>query len=239
MSAETDLDDKVIGQSPSRERAANADRPPRTQSAPHTESDGNSIQASRRRRLRHAPGVSDETPAPQPRASDTLLRAQPGSKPGGTESDPWTVPQSVRDRFVQDGNRFYFPDGAAAFRDLGRKLTTGSENTEVVHSLIEIAQARGWSEVKVAGTERFRQEAWRQARLAGLGVRGYQPTHDEQARVVRTFARSLGRSMRPEEDIRAEAPVVTGRRRRRPARRRTRSPCLARWHRRTASPAHS
>ena len=54
------------------------------------------------------------------------------------DSDPWTVPSSVRDRFVQDGHRFYFPDGAPAFRDRGRRLTTTSENTQVVHSLIEI-----------------------------------------------------------------------------------------------------
>jgi len=91
------------------------------------------------------------------RSTDSIPRA---------DTDPWTVPQSVRDRFVQDGHRFYFPDGAPAFRDLGRRLTTPSENTQVIHSLIEIARSRGWTEVSVTGTERFRHEAWRQARLA-------------------------------------------------------------------------
>lgn len=107
------------------------------------------------------------------------------------DSDPWTVPQSVRDRFVQDGQRFYFPDGAPAFRDLGRRLTTVSENTQVVHSLIEIAHSRGWTEVTVSGTERFRQEAWRQARMAGLSVRGYRPSDPEQAQLIRALARNL------------------------------------------------
>ena len=37
---------------------------------------------------------------------------------------------------------------------------TASENTEVVRSLVEIARARGWTEVTVRGTERFRKEAW-------------------------------------------------------------------------------
>jgi hypothetical protein len=106
-------------------------------------------------------------------------------------SDPWTVPQSVRDRFVQDGQRFYFPDGAPAFRDFGRRLTTVSENTQVVHSLIEIAHSRGWTEVAVSGTERFRQEAWRQARMAGLSVRGYRPSDPEQAQLIRALARNL------------------------------------------------
>ena len=112
-----------------------------------------------------------------------------GGPPRG-DSDPWTVPQSVRDRFVQDGHRFYFPDGAPAFKDLGRRLTTASENTQVVHSLIEIAHSRGWTEVTVTGTERFRQEAWRQARLAGLDVRGYRPSDVEQAQLIRALARN-------------------------------------------------
>jgi hypothetical protein len=103
--------------------------------------------------------------------------------------DPWGLPQSVRDRFVQDKRRFYFPDGAPAFRDHGRRLTTASENTEVIRSLVEIARERGWEEVRVQGTQRFRQEAWRQARLAGLSVRGYKPAEPERAAMVRARAR--------------------------------------------------
>jgi hypothetical protein len=119
---------------------------------------------------------------PAPAAAQSATRAP-------ADADPWTVPNSVRDRFVQDGRRFYFPDGAPAFKDLGKRLTTPSENTEVVHSLIEIAQARGWSEIALSGTERFRQEAWRQARLAGLAVRGYKPSGIERAQLVRALAR--------------------------------------------------
>jgi hypothetical protein len=122
--------------------------------------------------------------AGSPAAASTLQHA---------DSDPWTVPQSVRDRFVQDGHRFFFPNGEAAFRDLGRKLTTASENTHVVRSLIEIAHSRGWTEVTVTGTARFRQEAWRQARLEGLTVKGYRPADAEQAQLVRALARRLAR----------------------------------------------
>jgi hypothetical protein len=99
------------------------------------------------------------------------------------------VPQAVRDRFVQDRRQFFFPDGVLAFKDHGRKLTTPSENTKVIESLIEIAHSRGWSEVTVRGTERFRSEAWRQARLNGLAVRGYQATEAEQRELVRALGR--------------------------------------------------
>jgi hypothetical protein len=117
----------------------------------------------------------------------------PGPRISPTDSDPWTVPQSVRDRFVQDGHRFYFPDGHPAFRDRGRRLTTESENTGVVSNLIEIAQSRGWTEITVSGTERFREEAWRQGRVAGLAVRGFRPSDEQQALLVRALARNLGR----------------------------------------------
>lgn len=94
------------------------------------------------------------------------------SAPRGTQPDTAAIPQQVRDRFTERGNRFYFPDGELAFTDRGRRLFTPSENTEVIHSLIQIAQARHWQRITVRGTDRFREEATRQAQLAGLQVRG-------------------------------------------------------------------
>lgn len=161
----------------------NPKRPPRQPSV-------NAIEASRRARKPQstrsgaAPGEDPKFPVPA---------IEPASPAKRADSDPWTVPQSVRDRFVQDGNRFFFPDGTAAFKDLGRKLTTASENTQVVHSLIQIARSRGWTEVAVTGTERFREEAWRQGRLAGLNVRGFRPTEEQQAQLIRALARNAER----------------------------------------------
>jgi len=163
----------------------------------------NSIQATRKPRRGRVPAGQD-APAPE-RASApaTASSASSASTVQRADSDPWTVPQSVRDRFVQDGHRFYFPDGAPAFRDLGRRLTTTSENTQVVRSLIEIAHSRGWTEVTVSGTERFRHEAWRQARLEGLAVRGFRATDEQQAQLIRALARSLAR---PTDAISSESP---------------------------------
>jgi hypothetical protein len=95
------------------------------------------------------------------------------------------IPEIVRKRFVQSGKKYFFPDGAPAFVDRGNKLTTQSENTELIRSLVSIAEARGWREITVQGTERFRKEAWFAANAAGIGARGYTPTEFEQARLVR------------------------------------------------------
>jgi hypothetical protein len=158
-------------------KARAVERPtPRAKSAPR-EPAVNAIEASRKpRRHQNSPVEAAPTEGAAPSAASSTATAAALQR---ADTDPWTVPQSVRDRFVQDGHRFFFPDGAPAFKDLGRRLTTASENTQVVHSLIQIANSRGWTEVTVTGTERFRQEAWRQARLAGLGVRGYRPSEAE------------------------------------------------------------
>jgi hypothetical protein len=162
-------------------RAASRPRPPREPAV-------NTIEASRRPKRDRASAARAAEGAPAPASPAASAPLQPA------DGDPWTVPQSVRDRFVQEGHRFYFPDGAPAFRDRGRRLITSSENTQVVHSLIEIAHSRGWTEVTVSGTERFRREAWQQARLAGLNVRGYRPSEAEQAQLIRALSRSLVRS---------------------------------------------
>ena len=162
----------------------------------------NAIQASRRRRKDRTGATPEAAAAETPPAAASTAKSANLRR---ADSDPWTVPQSVRDRFVQEGHRFYFPDGAPAFKDLGRKLTTASENTQLVHSLIEIAQSRGWTEVTVTGTDRFRQEAWRQARLAGLSVRGYRPGEEERAQVIRALGRNL-----PQPTERVDSVSVEG-----------------------------
>ena len=114
---------------------------------------------------------------------------------------PREIPEEVRRRFVQVGRRFHFQDGARAFTDRGTRLTTPSENTEVIKSLIVIAEARGWESISVKGTERFRKEAWFQAKLAGLQVRGYVPSEVEQSRLVRALARRQEPPCPPRKNI--------------------------------------
>ena len=182
---------------------------------PGAPSEPDEINSIRLRRLRARTSQEPRTTAPSaakkesdPRASpETASPAASAAKPasGSAAPDPWALPQSIRDRFVQDKQRFYFPDGAPAFRDHGKRLTTGSENTEVIRSLVEIARTRGWEEITVAGTERFRREAWRQGRLAGLDVRGYKPSAPERAALVRSLARQ-GPGAQMELEVPGSAP---------------------------------
>jgi hypothetical protein len=112
-------------------------------------------------------------------------QAKPSLLAGRSEA----IPDAVRERFIQIGNHFFFPDGAEAFTDHGNRVTTRSENAVVVQSMVAIAQVRAATSVTVSGTDFFKKEAWFAASLAGLEVRGYEPSALEQERLVRAIAR--------------------------------------------------
>jgi hypothetical protein len=59
----------------------------------------------------------------------------------------------------------------------------------------------------VTGTERFRQEAWRQARLAGLAVRGYRPSEAEHAQLIRGLAGNRFGSSERVDSISTDPPT--------------------------------
>ena len=162
--------------------------------------------------------------APEPNGPSTshaTATSTSGSATAVERDKARAIPDSVRQRFVQVENKYYFPDGARAFTDRGQRLTTTSANSELVQSLVEIAQARGWSGIKVTGTEAFRKEAWAAARLAGLNVRGYHASELEQAQLVRQLARSLVKTnaysapaepVKPDViDVRRDRPTNTAR----------------------------
>ncbi|QOJ31416.1 MAG: hypothetical protein HRU81_04495 [Gammaproteobacteria bacterium] len=98
------------------------------------------------------------------------------------------VPDSVQERFIHIGNKFHFPDGTEAFTHQGNRLTTRSENAVVIQSMVAIAREQASGPVTVGGTEFFRKEAWFAGNLAGLEVRGYEPTEFERERLARAIA---------------------------------------------------
>jgi putative DNA primase/helicase len=130
-------------------------------------------------------------------AQNTLgFTEQPGRKaeaaPSATATDnsrrTLRVPDSVQERFIHIGNKFHFPDGTEAFTQQGNRLTTRSENAVVIQSMVAIAREQGAGPVTVGGTEFFRKEAWFAGNLAGLEVKGYEPTEFERERLARAIA---------------------------------------------------
>jgi len=134
----------------------------------------------RRGRTRSDEGPSAAAPL---RPAPERAGAQGGEPKRKVEQ--WVVPEAVQRHFVQVENKFYFGDGELAFTDRRQKLTTRSENAQVIADLVSVARARGWEHIAVGGTERFRREAWMAAQREGLAVSGYKPSKFDQAQLVR------------------------------------------------------
>lgn len=93
------------------------------------------------------------------------------------------VPASVSKKFTQDGNKFYMksdPD-KVAFSDSGKKLKTRMDGEAITDTMINIAKERGWTEIKVTGSESFKKDVWKNASEQGIAVKGYTPSRAEVA----------------------------------------------------------
>jgi hypothetical protein len=133
--------------------------------------------AFERPKEREAPQKDKEPPNEVKRAANSAGQAIPGH---------------ISTRYVQVDNKYHFPNnGAPAFTDNATRLTTRLENTEVIADLVEIAKERGWNNIAISGTKTFKAEAWQQANLAGLTVRGYRPSKLEEAMLDRRRGRDV------------------------------------------------
>lgn len=97
------------------------------------------------------------------------------------------VPDAIARRYLRVDNRYFFPDRALAFIDDGGRIRVHTENREVLHGVVAIAEARGWQVIELRGTDAFRQGMWREAAMRGMAVLGYKPTQAEILQVQRAL----------------------------------------------------
>ena len=127
------------------------------------------------------------------------------SPPGTSKSEPLlnqhaAAAESLRHRFLEADHQFYFrgpgETDRVAFADHGTSLTTDQEDPTVIHGMLLLAQAKGWTFLRVKGSDRFKAEAWMQATIVGIEVQGYQPR--EIDRVRREERKGQTRTIPPE-----------------------------------------
>ncbi len=125
-------------------------------------------------------------------AKETVL---PRENPRGTRkpepllNQTTAAAESLRQRFLEADNQFYFRGGPGeadrvAFADHGRRLITEHEDPAVIHGMLLLAQAKGWTSLHVKGSDTFKAEAWMSATMAGIEVQGYQPREIDRARLA-------------------------------------------------------
>jgi len=125
-------------------------------------------------------------------------------EPAADKTKP-LIPAEVEKDFVKVGNAFHFKSAPekVAFKDKGNSLNTRNEGGIVSQSMIAIAKDRGWSEIKVTGSEAFKKDIWKKATAQGIAVRGYKPTKVEIAEMEGKGVEipKQGQSLSPEKKI--------------------------------------
>lgn len=94
------------------------------------------------------------------------------------------IPSVILSRYIKNENKYHYPDQSVAFEDKGKRLSTRSENKQLIKDLISISESRGWDSIRVRGSEEFRRSAWFEASQRGLEVTGYKPTEVEKAHLI-------------------------------------------------------
>ena len=97
------------------------------------------------------------------------------------------VPPEIEKQYLRVGDKFYHPKNTdlVAFEDKGNRLETKSNSENIAAAMVRIAEARGWDEIKVSGSETFRKEVWLEAASRGMHVKGYSPTEQDKAELAK------------------------------------------------------
>lgn len=105
---------------------------------------------------------------------ETSLRANRSAR---SVLDSSYSPETIRKRYLAEAGKYFFRDrnNALAFEDRGGKIATSVEDPVVAASMVDLATAKGWKELKVTGSESFRKAIWLEAAQRGITVRGYDP----------------------------------------------------------------
>ena len=107
------------------------------------------------------------------------------------------MPEAVRDRYYNIGEKWFLDNGDLAFVNHGDRLTTRSESSQIIRDMVAIARENHAQTLQIAGTENFRRAALREALRAGLKVEGYAPTEHDEKQYVRQLAREAKEGRAP------------------------------------------
>ncbi|EBO0602636.1 hypothetical protein DS074_23875 [Salmonella enterica] len=160
------------------------------------------------RKAQHRPQAegefsSEPSQAPKGQASNSDFEA--------TTFKP-IVPEKVAKSYIEVDGKYYFgnrPD-SLAFIDKGAKLQTKLSSEQVAASMVDIAEARGWTELQLSGTEDFRRAAWLEAASRGLASRGYKPKEEDLARLKKLTNDRTSNEIEPREQADVVPPAAKG-----------------------------
>lgn len=145
---------------------------------------------ARTAQLRHIPASrATSSPAPavaaaaqssvrhdtRPASAPAMLRVVPDATDAEARAQALAA---VMARYFKVKDQFYLkdPQNTPAFKDKGEKLSTKLDDPTIAHSMVDLARAKGWDCIRIAGSQEFKREVWLYASAQGLQVSGFKPT---------------------------------------------------------------
>ena len=92
----------------------------------------------------------------------------------------------VKNRYLLDQKTNYYDKDDKnqvniAFEDRNKSLHTSRQDEKTIYAMLDMAQAKNWTAIKLKGTDEFKQKAWLEASLRGIEVKGYEPNEKDLA----------------------------------------------------------
>ncbi|MCP3728347.1 DUF5710 domain-containing protein [Paraburkholderia sp. CNPSo 3272] len=131
---------------------------------------------------------------------DNQIGVDPASRKPVVTKDGYDVPAHIAARYMVKDGRFWKLDGMEAglgtsagaqrdptattqphFEDVGARLNSRQNDRSTIADMIAVAKAKNWDSIVVRGSETFRRNAWIEASLAGVDVKGFRPAESDEA----------------------------------------------------------
>lgn len=88
-------------------------------------------------------------------------------------------------------------DGNFVFKDKGTTISTSRSNVNSVSDMLDVAEGKGWTDIKLKGTKEFRRATWLEAQSRGLGTEGYTPDERDLATLRDRLEHRQGNTIEP------------------------------------------
>lgn len=99
--------------------------------------------------------------------------------------------------------------GNFVFKDAGQSITTSRDNTASVNDMLDVAQNKGWTDIKLRGSKEFRRAAWLEAQARGLGTKGYTPDERDLATLRDNLGQRQSNAIKPDGQERNSPQAAT------------------------------
>lgn len=122
----------------------------------------------------------------------------------------YSLPSLVSTKYrVREGKFHDSVTNILRFEDKGKSLVTVVEDKTVIKDMLAIATTKNWEAIELKGTENFRQQAWLEARVIGLDVKGYEPNeHDLNALAKRLPENQMSFAVKEPEAMKSSSALT-------------------------------